>query len=580
MAAELRLKNVALWENGREVRLTPEIFKEKFPPAERKNPRLKANLYCRLCRERVTFCDETSVYYRSADFYGSRQAFFRHCESKHAAYCAERCARSSSASGGGASSEREFPLRLALNRSLSLATFELGIPRPPSKLLAKIRRGRLKLLNDETGKEARVYDFASLFSRNGMNYVAIGSLSADGSTADQPASRYRLKLEGGTSDASKALLKYWGISASNPFLPGVSERAQDVWFEAKTGRQLPFDAAVYVGCEYCLLTRRNDDEIDAEASAAALEIERVGRFAFAGRVALYKVKPLATNAATTRFFWRRRCRLTSKASKLIEVWPPSATDGAVIRTCNYYGYAYFYFAGDGSVEADVYPRYWGKSRAPISETRGFFRIGADADWGKIALVAKGDANALHYAMVWRDRLNFTATPPTVEIVDADDWATRFNDEVAKPLPKRREVCVKFRFDGVLEIWRNGALTERRELKAKKATDDVAATTVREIEWETTLKIWIGKDCVRTLRFRRVDDAASNDALSDRELSRKLRLRRSGATVGFSRSNAAALAARLNGAYPATKTWLRQAAQVGEISQDALAILKDVSKRQG
>ncbi len=73
---------------------------------------------------------------------------------------------------------------------------------------------------------------------------------------------------------------------------------------------------------------------------------------------------------------------------------------------------------------------------------------------------------------------------------------------------------------------------------------------------------------------------SNGALSDRDLSRKLRLRRGGATVGFSRSNAAALASRLNGAYPATKNWLRQALQVGEISQDALAILKDVSKRQG
>lgn len=587
MAAELTLQHVALWENGREIPLTPESFKKKYPPAERKNPRIKANLFCQRCRERVTFCDETSVYYSLGGFYGPRRAFFKHCDSKHDAYCPERSKGTSSVGGGGASSEREFPLRLALNRSLSLATFELGIPRPPSKSLEQIRRGRLKLLNAENGKEARVYDFASLFARNGMNYVAVGTLSADGPIADQPASRYRLKLEGCSSVASKALLKYWGISESNPFLPGVSERAQDLWFDAKTGRKLPFDAAVCVGCEYCLLTRKNDDEIRAEAEAATLEIERVGRFAFAGSVALYKVKPLAADAETTRFFWRRHCRLTSKAPKLIEVWPPSATDGAVIRTCDYYGYAYFYFAGDGSVfagdgsvKADVYPRHWDKSRAPISETRGFFRIGADADWGKIALVAQGRSNALHYAMIWRDRLNFTATPPSVEIVDADDWAARFDGEVAKTLPKRNELCVKFRFDGVLEIWRKGALAERRELKAKKASDDVASTTVREIDWGTTLKIWIGKDCVRTLRFRRADDAASNDALSDRDLSRKLRLRRGGATVGFSRSNAAALASRLNGAYPATKTWLRQAAQVGEISQDALAILNALRVQRG
>lgn len=580
MTAELKLQHVALWENGREVRLTPEIFKKRYPLAERNSPRLKANLFCQLCRERVTFCDETTVYYSHGGFSSPRRAHFKHCDSKHDVYCAERSARSSSVCGGGSTGEREFPLRLALNRSLSLATFELGIPRPPSELLVKARRGRLKLLNAETGKEARVYDFASLFARNGMNYVAVGGISVDGSTADQPASRYRLKLERCASDASKALLKYWGISELNPFLPGVSERAQDVWFDAKTGRKLPFDAAVYVGCEYYLLTRRNVDEVEAEAGDAALEIERVGRFAFAGWVALYKITPRTMDDAAKYFFWRRGGRLTSKAAKLIEVWPPSATDGGVIRTCNYYDYAFFYFAGESQIKEEIYPKNNFRQRSPIdqSETRGFFRIGNEADWGKIALVSEGNSNALHYAMIWRDRLNFTATPPTVEIVDEDDWATRFDGEVAKTLPKLREVRVKFRFDGVLEIWRNGALTERRELKAKKASDDVASTVVKDVGWGTTLKIWLGRDCVRTLRFERVADAASNDALSDRDLSRKLRLRRGGATVGFSRSNAAALASRLNGAYPATKTWLRQAAQVGEISQDALAILKDVGRR--
>ena len=165
----------------------------------------------------------------------------------------------------------------------------------------------------------------------------------------------------------------------------------------------------------------------------------------------------------------------------------------------------------------------------------------------------------------------------MEIVDADDWATRFDGEVARTLSQRQEVRVKFRFDGVLEIWRKGALAERRELKAKKRSDGVASTVVKDVDWETTLKIWIGKDCVRTLRFERENAAGAADALSDRDLARALRSKRGGGTLGFSRTHAAALAARLGGEYPATKTWLRQAAQVGEISQDALAVLKDVGK---
>ena len=194
------------------------------------------------------------------------------------------------------------------------------------------------------------------------------------------------------------------------------------------------------------------------------------------------------------------------------------------------------------------------------------------------IVSIGRSNALHYAMIWRDRLNFTAATPTVEIVDADDWETRFDGEVARTLPQRREVRVNFRFDGVLEIWRKGALVERRELKAKKRLDGVASTVVKRVDWKTTLKIWFGKDCVRTLRFER-NVVELDNALSDRDLSRALRSKRGGATVGFSRSHAAALASRLNGAYPATKTWLRQAAQVGEISQDALTILINLSKRR-
>ena len=569
--SKLTLKNVALWENGREQPLTPDSFKKNYSHAERKNPRLKDNLYCRLCRERVTFCDETSVYYSIGGFSGLRSAHFKHCSSAHDKYCEERSKTTSSGGGGGgASSEREFLIRLALDRTLSLATFELGIPRPPSQLLETAPRGRVKLLNAETGEEARVYNFDSLFRRGGMNYVTVGVLRNGVPSSDQPASRYRLKMEECSSDTAKRLLDYWGISGANPFLPGVSDREQEVWFDGKTGVKLAFDAAVYVGCEYRLLTRRNVEEIYSDADAAKLEIELIERFEFSGKVALYKVKPLATDDATLHFFWRRGCQLTSKAPKLIEVWPPSATDASVVKTCDHYDYAYFYFAGESQIQAEIYPRDNFKQRLTIdkNETRGFFRIGKDADWGKIALVSKGRSNALHYAMIWRDRLNFTASSPTVEIVDEDDETSR------------REVRVKFRFDGVLEIWRDGALTERRNLEANKTSDGVASTTVREIDWGTTLKVWLGKDCVRTLRFERKNDAVSNDALSDRDLSRKLRLRRGGTTVGFSRANAAALASRLNGAYPATKTWLRQAAQVGEISQDALAILKDVAKRQG
>ena len=198
------------------------------------------------------------------------------------------------------------------------------------------------------------------------------------------------------------------------------------------------------------------------------------------------------------------------------------------------------------------------------------KIGKDADWGKIALAAHGESSVLHYAMIWRDRLNFTAETPTVAFVDPDAPTTRFDGETAKTLPARREVRVDFSFDGVLEIRRNGALTERRELKAGDAS-----TTAREVDWGTALTVWQGKDCVRTLRFERENDAASSDALSDRDLTRALRSQRGGMTVGFSRTHAAALASRLGGAYPATKTWLRQAARRGEIAQEALTILKNV-----
>ncbi|MBR4835353.1 MAG: hypothetical protein IKU86_13640 [Thermoguttaceae bacterium] len=575
MAGELTLQHVVLWKNGCEHPVTPDNYEKDYTPAERNNPRFKQNLYCQLCRERVVFCGETSVYYPLGDCYGTRSAHFKHSNRKHDEYCPERSKGTSNASGAGWTSEREFPLRLALNRSWPSASFELGIPCPPSKLLEEAPRGRLKLLNDATGKEAFVYDFASLFGRRGMNYITLGRIGAEARFADQPLARYRLKLEGCSSDAANKLLNYWGISATNPFLYGVSDRALNLWFDAKNGRKLPTDSVVYVGREYYLLTRRAVYEIQTDADGAAVEIEFIGRFEFSGEVALCKVKPLATDDATRRFFWRYSCSLKAKTPRLIEVWPPSATDGAVVRTCDYYGFAYFYFAGECQINEEIYPKTsrTGCLQIDKSKTRGFLRIGKDANWGKIALLAQGESSVLHYAMIWRDRLNFTAETPTVAFVDPDDPTTRFDDETAKTLPARREIRVDFPFDGVLEIRRKGALAERRELKA-----GAASTTVREVDWRTTLTVWQGRDCVRTLRFERESDTTSTDALSDRDLARALRSQQGGATVGFSRTHAAALASRLGGAYPATKTWLRQAAQRGEIAQEALVILKGGGKK--
>lgn len=143
--------------------------------------------------------------------------------------------------------------------------------------------------------------------------------------------------------------------------------------------------------------------------------------------------------------------MTDKPAKIIAVWPPCATDGAVVKTSDRNENVFFYFQGDGKVKARPYPLCGSINRELASDERcGLLRIGKE-DVRKVELVSVGRSSALCYATIWRDRLNFTAPPTTVEIVDEDDWTTRFDGEVARTLPKLRDIRVKFRFDGVWEV---------------------------------------------------------------------------------------------------------------------------------
>lgn len=557
----MSLNHVVLWTNGGWAPVDPSYIRANYSSAERERLRL----YCELCKEKVEAVCWGAI--QAPHFRHTKNSKSKECEDRSAAYERERSEWTLNPR------KREFPIRVKIAESGEWAKFELLLPSPPRSFVDANRGATVKLSwRNSFGRQERRYFLSSL-----LGPIDVGTVYRRQEKENEgPGASYVIGLEGErTSDAERELRRYWGLDASGE-IPGIASNEPYLWFDAKTGFKLPRDADVLLGREYWLLTT-----CEEWFGASSLTIERREGVAFTFNrryYNLYKVCANKIDESSSFFFWKRGVRLTDKPAKIVAVWPPCATDGAVVKTSDRNENVFFYFQGDGKVKARPYPLCGSINRELASDERcGLLRIGKE-DVRKVELVSVGRSSALSYAMIWRDRLNFTAPPPTVEIVDEDDWATRFDGEVAKTLPKLREARVKFRFDGVLEIWRNGALTERRELKAKKASDDVASTVVKDVDWKTTLKIWLGRDCVRTLRFERVADAASNDALSDRDLSRKLRLRRGGATVGFSRSNAAALASRLNGAYPATKTWLRQAAQVGEISQDALAILKDVGRR--
>jgi len=555
----MSLKHVVLLTNDGWRYVEPSYIHDNYSSAESG----KLQLYCELCKERA-----------DAVCWGKIQApHFRHNKSAKTKECEDRNAVYERSDWLKNPRKREFFIRVRFAESGELASFELLAPCPPRSFIDANRGAAITLSwENASGSQERTHYITSLFSP-----ISIGIVyRRRGCKSENPGASYVVGLKGGqTSGAEVELRRYWGLGKSDA-IPGIASEEHYYWFDAKIGLKLPRDADVYVGREYWLWT--TCDEPRPWGTALTLEPWASGGFYINSRYfRVYKVCANKIDQEASLFFGKRGVRLTNNPAKIVAVWPPCAIDGAVVKTSDRAESVFFYFQGEGRIKARAYPLCGSVNRELANDERcGLLKIGKE-DVRKVEIVSVGRSNALHYAMIWRDRLNFTAEAPTVEIVDADDWATRFDGEVARTLSQRQEVRVKFRFDGVLEIWRKGALAERRELKAKKRSDGVASTVVKRVDWETTLKIWIGKDCVRTLRFERENAAGAADALSDRDLARALRSKRGGGTLGFSRTHAAALAARLGGEYPATKTWLRQAAQVGEISQDALAVLKDVGK---
>ena len=556
----MSLKHVVLWTSDGWRYVEPSYIRNNYSSAESG----KLQLYCELCKESVDAVCWGKI--QAPHFRHNKRAKNKECEDRNDVYERSEWIENPR--------KREFPIRVKFAESGELARFELLAPCPPRNFV-DANRGAAIMLSWEnaSGRQERTHYITSLFSP-----ISIGTVyRRRGYESENPGANYVVGLKGErASGADVELRRYWGLGQSDK-IPGIASEERYYWFDAKTGLKLPSDADVYVGREYWFWTIYDEPWLWGPALTFEPR-ENDGFYINSRYFRVYKVCANKIDQETSLFFWNRGVRLTNNPAKIVAVWPPCAIDGAVVKTSDRAESVFFYFQGEGKIKARTYPRCDSANRELANGERcGLLKIGK-RDVRKVEIVSIGRSNALHYAMIWRDRLNFTAATPTVEIVDADDWETRFDGEVARTLPQRREVRVNFRFDGVLEIWRKGALVERRELKAKKRLDGVASTVVKRVDWKTTLKIWFGKDCVRTLRFER-NVVELDNALSDRDLSRALRSKRGGATVGFSRSHAAALASRLNGAYPATKTWLRQAAQVGEISQDALTILINLSKRR-
>ena len=307
-------------------------------------------------------------------------------------------------------------------------------------------------------------------------------------------------------------------------------------FSTTSGAQLPPDSDVRLGKQYYLLTTQGLNDVPGSVEVARLMRRSVG----GRRWMLYSVKAKALTLEAANFFLRYRCRLTDKPIAIRVLHPLYVLDDRIVlhdaRTM------FFHIEGNAP-KFGVFPR--AQRRVLLSAADGKL-IEVDCN-ERQQLLAAGRMQPLRCLYLRREMPTFELAMPTVEVTDVA--GDRIVDDVSHVLPRDRVLRLRAEFDGYVELERDGYVEDRIELRADEPTD------VIEINFGLTIKIFVGLDCVRVIRYER----SENDSASDEETYRRLE-RGLGRLILISHAWGALLD-RLKD-YPLVAGWLRKTIRAG------------------
>ena len=310
-------------------------------------------------------------------------------------------------------------------------------------------------------------------------------------------------------------------------------------FSTTSGNQLPPDSDVRSDKQYYLLTTQGLNDVPGSVEVARLMRRSVG----GRRRLLYGVKARALTLEAAKFFLRYRCRLTDKPIAIRVLHPLYMLDDRIVlhdaRKC-------FVYVEGNAPKFGVFPQT--PRRILLSAASGKL-IEVDCN-ERQQLLAAGRMQPLRCIYLRREMPTFEFDMPKVEVTDvAGDRIVEGVDGVLHVLPRDRVLRLRAEFDGYVELERDEYVEDRIELRADEPIDVIG------IGFGLTIKIFVGLDCVRVLRYER----ASNDSASDEETYRRLERGR-GRLIAISHG-CGSLVDRLKD-YPLVAGWLRKTIRAG------------------
>ena len=412
-----------------------------------------------------------------------------------------------------------LPLRMKLNSGI--VSFEIGLIKVPSQYLSN--DSFVEILSDNKTESFR-YNSERLLP-DAVNYLYVGK---------NPSRQYSIKVH----NASKDIELYWPSNVAGINLEGTM-------FDAESGKKLPVDADVVINKAYYLLTCNRIYTIYSD-----VDIREIYRNYKNGQyIRVYRVEAKAFSKESARFFLDNHCRLTERPVKIQPIWPVYAESPYLIKHNR--NEMYIHIAG----EAGLY-------LFPTAYSHGFpcsnGKITEITVNSKQQFISVGRTNVLKYKYFWQEPIQKPLPQQTVNIVDKRNNA--FGSGVIDRLPEDQIIRCTLPYDGTIIIKEKGIIKEKRSVKADEQT------TINNINWGTSVTVFLGLDLVWEASFEKTISVSQDED----ELLYQLRLC-SGNMVNVPHS-IGNLVHRFKD-YPKVRQWIYQCVRQGRMSDKALKMLK-------
>lgn len=414
-----------------------------------------------------------------------------------------------------------MPLRIVPNDSSFL--LQMGFFLPP---IQNARCDKIRIAGDHH----QVYEY--LFERigsTGTTYLNLGSV---------PSRVYGIEY----INATEPLKKYWATKVQG-ILPSGS------LFDCRSGHILQTGGKAYAGNNYYLLQKMPLYSVSRDIEATKLASVQTNRYE---TWYLYKIHVRSFTENSAKFFLKYALFLTEKPTEFFPVWPVYTKDPYFIY---HNSSELFLFLHGEDAELKSFPI---MANSITTDDGKLYRIRTQY---KEQLVSLGKGGALGFEYLIKQPINKSAAAPVVTIIDS--LGNELTDELYATIPKANQITIAAPFDGMAIIERKGKTVFIYKISAGQSL------VVDGLSYGTTLMVFQGSDCIRTLRFEQNKDQTDKSAL-DSLLVRRLRACKGPKT---SITHAVGALAEQFKDYPQTKNWIYCAIREGCISRSALTLIR-------